>query len=40
MSYLHGTTYYDAHNKEQVKGIIHRDLKPDNCLVTDTWGVK
>jgi len=40
MSYLHGMTYYDADKKEQVKGIIHRDLKPDNCLVTETWGVK
>jgi len=40
MSYLHGMTYYDADKNEQVKGIIHRDLKPDNCLVTETWGVK
>ena len=40
MSYLHGMTYYDGDRKEQVKGIIHRDLKPDNCLVTETWGVK
>ena len=40
MSYLHGTTYYDADKNEQVRGIIHRDLKPDNCLVTETWGVK
>jgi len=37
---LHGMTYYDADKKEQVRGIIHRDLKPDNCLVTETWGVK
>jgi len=40
MSYLHGMTYYGADKKEQVKGIIHRDPKPDNCLVTETWGVK
>ena len=40
MSYLHGMAYYDADKKEQVRGIIHRDLKPDNCLVTETWGVK
>ena len=40
MNYLHGMTYYDADKKEQVRGIIHRDLKPDNCLVTETWGVK
>ena len=40
MSYLHGMTYYDADKNEQIKGIIHRDLKPDNCLVTETWGVK
>ena len=40
MNYLHGMAYYDADKKEQVRGIIHRDLKPDNCLVTETWGVK
>jgi len=40
MNYLHGMTYYDVGKKEQVRGIIHRDLKPDNCLVTETWGVK
>jgi len=40
MNYLHGMTYYDGDKKEQVMGIIHRDLKPDNCLVTETWGVK
>ena len=40
MCYLHGMTYYDADKNEQVRGIIHRDLKPDNCLVTETWGVK
>jgi len=40
MNYLHGMTYYDTEAKEQVRGIIHRDLKPDNCLVTETWGIK
>ena len=40
MNYLHGIIYYDADSKKQVTGIIHRDLKPDNCLVTETWGVK
>jgi len=40
MGYLHGMAYYDKDKKEQIRGIIHRDLKPDNCLVTETWGVR
>ena len=40
MSYLHSMSYYDSEKKEQIRGIIHRDLKPDNCLVTETFGIK
>jgi len=40
MAHLHGISYYDVASKSQVKGIIHRDLKPDNCLVSETYGIK
>jgi len=40
VNFLHGMSYYDAKREQQVEGIIHRDLKPDNCLVTETWGIK
>ena len=37
---MHSMSYYDSEKKEQIRGIIHRDLKPDNCLVTETFGIK
>jgi len=40
MSHLHGITYYDIRTQSKVKGILHRDLKSDNCLVTETYGVR
>ncbi|GMI34773.1 hypothetical protein TeGR_g10370, partial [Tetraparma gracilis] len=40
MTYLHSVQYFDVKADVMVNGIIHRDLKPDNCLVTETYGVK
>ena len=38
--YLHGITFFDVSKQVQVQNVIHRDIKPDNCLVTDTYGIK
>ncbi|GMH73855.1 hypothetical protein TrRE_jg1047, partial [Triparma retinervis] len=40
IGYLHNISFFDTKNNVQVSNIIHRDIKPDNCLVTDTYGVK
>ncbi|GMH79298.1 hypothetical protein TL16_g08097 [Triparma laevis f. inornata] len=40
IGYLHSVSFFDVKNQVQVHNIIHRDIKPDNCLVTDTFGVK
>jgi len=40
ISYLHSVSFFDVKNQVQVHNIIHRDIKPDNCLVTDTFGIK
>jgi len=40
ISYLHGISFFNLKKNVQVENIIRRDVKSNNCLVTDTFGIK
>jgi serine/threonine protein kinase len=40
LTYVHSVSYTDIKTHKKIDGIVHRDMKPDNCLVTETYGIK